>query len=161
MMDVVVRMADTAGVDLDQDLARLHFRHWNLFDLERLVDAVEAGRLHGLGDLRHLGIGRLACGSWGAGRSGSWSSSCSRCSAGLRCSALTFGRSAFRLLFFVLSNAELVGDFLHGRSQSMMPAVETSESKRRCNACVGEARNGGEVSLAGTLSFGAHDGSKC
>jgi len=49
LQDVGVAVADTAGVDFEQDLAGFDFGHGKLLDLERLVGAGNDGRLVGLG----------------------------------------------------------------------------------------------------------------
>lgn len=48
--DVMIRMADSAGVNFEEDLASLNLRHWQVFDYEWLILAVEHGGFVGLGE---------------------------------------------------------------------------------------------------------------
>jgi len=57
IQNVVIRVADAAGLDFDEDLARLGLGDGDVLDFKRLLHAGEDGSFHGLGDglRRHVG----------------------------------------------------------------------------------------------------------
>lgn len=101
MQNMVVTVANTTSVDLDQDLAILCFWNWNLLDDKRLVGFSQDSCLHSLGDRgRHRGgfgsslhkadTFRAAVGSCGRG-----------------------GVVVLRFFLVFVAKSKLLGDFLH------------------------------------------------